>query len=135
MATVTGKVGCSSPIMVDAFSYLKEVTGDATRAVTAKVTIPSPSMLYMRGGRKSVSSAVYPDLAEFWQDVAAAYRGRSDISPIEAAPICSWTMYRSPIYAIRSFATAAGSTATIRKRCRAPLQTQSTPRYADVRPA
>jgi len=31
-------------------------------------------MLYMRGGRNSVSSAIYPDLAEFWQDVALAYQ-------------------------------------------------------------
>jgi 5-methyltetrahydropteroyltriglutamate--homocysteine methyltransferase len=75
VATVTGKVSCSQPIMVDAFTYLKEVTSARSgTAATPKVTIPSPSMLYLRGGRKSVSSAVYPDLAEFWQDVAAAYR-------------------------------------------------------------
>lgn len=69
VATVTGKVGCSKPIMVDAFTYLQGVTSG-----TAKVTIPSPSMLYMRGGRNAVSSMVYPDLAEFWDDVAVAYR-------------------------------------------------------------
>lgn len=69
MATVTGKVGCSRPIMVDAFAYLRSITSG-----TAKVTIPSPSMLYMRGGRNAVSSAAYPDLAEFWHDVAVAYR-------------------------------------------------------------
>jgi 5-methyltetrahydropteroyltriglutamate--homocysteine methyltransferase len=85
MATVTGKVGCSRPIMVDAFAYLQGVIGETGRAdadagaaadagATAKVTIPSPSMLYMRGGRNAVSSAVYPDLSEFWQDVAVAYR-------------------------------------------------------------
>jgi 5-methyltetrahydropteroyltriglutamate--homocysteine methyltransferase len=69
MATVTGKIGCSKPIMADAFSYLKGITSQ-----TAKVTIPSPSMLYMRGGRKAVSSSVYPDIAEFWHDVALAYQ-------------------------------------------------------------
>jgi 5-methyltetrahydropteroyltriglutamate--homocysteine methyltransferase len=69
MATVTGRVGCSSPIMVDAFAYLHGITRG-----TAKVTIPSPSMLYMRGGRNAVSRDVYPDLAEFWADVAAAYQ-------------------------------------------------------------
>jgi 5-methyltetrahydropteroyltriglutamate--homocysteine methyltransferase len=31
-------------------------------------------MLYMRGGRNGISSAVYQDLAEFWHDVAIAYR-------------------------------------------------------------
>jgi 5-methyltetrahydropteroyltriglutamate--homocysteine methyltransferase len=81
MATITGKVGCSKPIMVDAFAYLQAVIGEtdnagagSTATATAKVTIPSPSMLYMRGGRNAVSSAVYPDLAEFWRDVAVAYQ-------------------------------------------------------------
>jgi 5-methyltetrahydropteroyltriglutamate--homocysteine methyltransferase len=67
--SVTGKVGCSSPIMVSDFSYLKENTKQ-----TAKLTIPSPAMLHLRGGRSSISKAVYPDLAEFWADTAAAYR-------------------------------------------------------------
>ncbi len=75
VATVTGKVGCSRPIMVDAFSYLQSVTSAHDIAgATAKVSIPSPSMLYLRGGRKAVSNAVYPDLAEFWRDVASAYQ-------------------------------------------------------------
>jgi 5-methyltetrahydropteroyltriglutamate--homocysteine methyltransferase len=77
MATVTGKVGCSKPIMVDAFAYLQSVTGApglTGGGATAKATIPSPSMLYMRGGRNAVSSAVYPDLSQFWQDVAVAYQ-------------------------------------------------------------
>ena len=69
MATVTGKIGCSKPIMVDAFAYLQGITRG-----TAKVTIPSPSMLYMRGGRNAVSKEAYPDLAEFWRDVAFAYQ-------------------------------------------------------------
>jgi 5-methyltetrahydropteroyltriglutamate--homocysteine methyltransferase len=69
VATVTGKVGCSKPIMVDAFAYLQGVASG-----TAKVTIPSPSMLYMRGGRNAVSREVYPDLAEFWHDVVIAYQ-------------------------------------------------------------
>jgi 5-methyltetrahydropteroyltriglutamate--homocysteine methyltransferase len=66
---VTGKVGCSQPIFVDAFSFLKQHTKQ-----TAKLTIPSPAMLHLRGGRSSISKAVYPDLAAFWADTAAAYR-------------------------------------------------------------
>jgi len=69
IATVTGRIGCSEPIMVDHFAFLKSIT---TR--TAKMTIPSPSMLHLRGGRAAISKQVYPDLAEFWADVAAAYR-------------------------------------------------------------
>jgi 5-methyltetrahydropteroyltriglutamate--homocysteine methyltransferase len=67
--SVTGKVGCSRPIMVEDFAYLKSVTPK-----TAKFTIPSPSMLHLRGGRASISKAVYPDIDAFWSDVAAAYR-------------------------------------------------------------
>jgi len=69
IATVTGKIACSRPIMASHFDFLKSVT---TR--TPKMTIPSPSMLHLRGGRAAISSQAYPDLAEFWADVAAAYR-------------------------------------------------------------
>ena len=69
IATVTGKIACSAPIMAEPFAFLKAQT---TR--TAKMTIPSPSMLHLRGGRAAISTSVYPDLAEFWADVAAAYR-------------------------------------------------------------
>lgn len=69
IASVTGRVGCSRPIMVEHFEFLKS----ATRR-TPKMTIPSPSMLHLRGGRASISAQVYPDLARFWEDVATAYR-------------------------------------------------------------
>ena len=67
--SVTGNVRCSKPIMADHFAFLKSAT-----AKTAKMTIPSPSMLHLRGGRKSVSTEVYPDIGEFWLDVSAAYK-------------------------------------------------------------
>jgi len=69
IATVTGKVGCSRPIMTAHFAYLKSIA-----RATPKFTIPSPSMLHLRGGRGAISKAVYPDLGAFWDDVAAAYR-------------------------------------------------------------
>ena len=69
IATVAGKVGCSKPIMADHFAFLKSVA-----KATPKFTIPSPSMLHLRGGRNAIAKDAYPDLAEFWQDVAAAYR-------------------------------------------------------------
>jgi 5-methyltetrahydropteroyltriglutamate--homocysteine methyltransferase len=55
--------------MADDFAFLKSVTRR-----TAKYTIPSPSMLHLRGGRNGISSAVYPDMAVFWDEVGAAYR-------------------------------------------------------------
>ena len=38
-----------------------------------KLTIPSPNMVHYRGGPASVDPAVYPDMEEFWADLAAAY--------------------------------------------------------------
>jgi 5-methyltetrahydropteroyltriglutamate--homocysteine methyltransferase len=69
IATVTGKVACTRPIMADHFAFLKAAT---TR--TPKMTIPSPSMLHLRGGRAAISRDAYPDLGAFWADVAGAYR-------------------------------------------------------------
>jgi len=67
--TVTGRIRCAGPIMVDDFAFLKSVT-----TKTAKMTIPSPSMLHLRGGRAAISREIYPDIETFWADVAAAYR-------------------------------------------------------------
>jgi 5-methyltetrahydropteroyltriglutamate--homocysteine methyltransferase len=69
MASVTGRVECSRPIMADDFAFLKSVTHQ-----TAKYTIPSPSMLHLRGGRNAISKTVYPEIGAFWDDVGAAYR-------------------------------------------------------------
>ena len=66
---VTGPVRHVKPIQVDDFRFLKSLTHR-----TPKVTIPSPTMLHFRGGREAISRAAYPDLAEFFADVAGAYR-------------------------------------------------------------
>jgi 5-methyltetrahydropteroyltriglutamate--homocysteine methyltransferase len=65
---ITGRVRHQQPIELDTFKFLK----GATRR-TPKVTIPSPTMC-LRGGRAAVSLEAYPDLAAFYEDVAAAYR-------------------------------------------------------------
>jgi 5-methyltetrahydropteroyltriglutamate--homocysteine methyltransferase len=66
---VSGKLRYSKDIMIGDFMFLKSITRK-----TAKFTIPSPSMLHLRGGRAGISSEVYPDLQEFWHDAALAYR-------------------------------------------------------------
>ena len=65
---VTGKVGHARPIQLQDFEFLRSVT---TR--TPKVTIPSPTMLHFRGGREAISREAYPDLEQFYADVAAGY--------------------------------------------------------------
>jgi 5-methyltetrahydropteroyltriglutamate--homocysteine methyltransferase len=66
---VTGKLGFSGHPMIEHFRFLKE-----NARVTPKMTIPSPSVLHFRGGRKAVSESVYPDMAEFFHDLGLAYR-------------------------------------------------------------
>jgi 5-methyltetrahydropteroyltriglutamate--homocysteine methyltransferase len=78
MIRVTGKVKRSRPIFVDSFRYMKSVAKH-----TAKQTIPAPAMLHLRPGRSGISKEAYPDLAEFWTDVGAAYR--AEIKELGAA--------------------------------------------------
>ena len=68
IATVVGKLDYARPVMVNDFAFLKSQTRR-----TPKQTIPSPSMLHMRAGRKGVSSDVYPDIDVFWADAAKTY--------------------------------------------------------------
>ena len=68
MLTVNAKVRRARPVMLDGFRFLKGLT-----ARTPKVCIPSPTWIHMRGGRKTVSEAVYPDVAEFWADLVRAF--------------------------------------------------------------
>ena len=66
---ITGPVRHVKPIQVDDFAFLRSVTRR-----TPKVTIPSPTMLHFRGGREAISREAYPDLEQFFADVATAYR-------------------------------------------------------------
>jgi len=66
---VTGKLGRPGGIFVDDFRFLKSVT-----KATAKITIPSPTTMHFRGGREAIDAKAYPDLAEFYADLARVYR-------------------------------------------------------------
>jgi 5-methyltetrahydropteroyltriglutamate--homocysteine methyltransferase len=66
---VRRKVRRARPMMLDHFKYLRSV---ATR--TPKFTMPSPSILYHRGGRAAISRDAYPDLDALWADVGQVYR-------------------------------------------------------------
>ncbi|MGW8189048.1 5-methyltetrahydropteroyltriglutamate--homocysteine S-methyltransferase [Sphingomonas hankookensis] len=66
---ITGKVAHARDIQRADYEFLASCT---TR--TPKVTIPSPTMLHFRGGRDAIDVATYPDLEDFYADLAAAYR-------------------------------------------------------------
>lgn len=66
---VTGKLRHVKNIQVDDFNFLKSVVTE-----TPKVSIPSPTMVHFRGGRKGIDIEAYPDLDEFFEDLAQVYR-------------------------------------------------------------
>ena len=70
---VAERVTLEQPIFVDDFAFLQETVASSASGLTPKLTIPSPSMVHYRGGRAAISKDVYPDLEQFWEDLAAAY--------------------------------------------------------------
>lgn len=66
---ITGKVDfpLDHPFL-EHFKFLK-----ANTKVTPKMTIPSPTVLHFRGGRRAISQSVYPDMQAFFEDTAKAY--------------------------------------------------------------
>jgi 5-methyltetrahydropteroyltriglutamate--homocysteine methyltransferase len=68
---VVDKVRHVKDIQLADFQYLKSQISPGS---TAKVTIPSPTMLHFRGGRAGISKEHYPELdPQFYDDVAKAY--------------------------------------------------------------
>ncbi len=71
MISVVDKVRHVKDIQRADFEYLKS---RISPGFTAKVTIPSPTLLHFRGGRAGISRAHYPELEpDFYEDVARAY--------------------------------------------------------------
>ena len=65
---VTGRLVRPHPIFVEHFRYLQSVA-----RVMPKLTLPSPSILHFRGGRGVIDREAYPDLAQFYADLARVY--------------------------------------------------------------
>ncbi len=66
---VDGKIDVDGPIFGADFEFLQSVVTSAT----AKLTIPSPSMVHYRGGAAAIDPSVYADEDAFWDDLSAAY--------------------------------------------------------------
>ncbi|MCD7035435.1 5-methyltetrahydropteroyltriglutamate--homocysteine S-methyltransferase [Metabacillus sp. GX 13764] len=64
---VTGKLDFTDHPMLEDYRYLHKIAGSHT----AKMTIPSPSMLHFRG---EMNKDIYPDEEEFFSDLAKAYK-------------------------------------------------------------
>src|ERR1700761_784647 len=75
---VTRPLSMDKTIFGDHFAFLQSVAdGQLSRQgapLVPKLTIPAPSMVHYRSGiRAVVDEEVYPDVEQFWTDLAAAY--------------------------------------------------------------
>ncbi|RYP60991.1 hypothetical protein DL770_009876 [Monosporascus sp. CRB-9-2] len=76
---VVDKISHPKPIQVDDFKFLESqmaaaAGSSAERKVSAKVCIPSPTMLHFRNSRETIDAAAYPVLDPFFDDVARVYQ-------------------------------------------------------------
>lgn len=66
---ISGRLRHNRGIETENFKYLAAVTER-----TPKLCIPSPTILHMRGGRGAIDPHAYPDIDEFFADLAQVYR-------------------------------------------------------------
>jgi 5-methyltetrahydropteroyltriglutamate--homocysteine methyltransferase len=71
--SVVGPLRHTRGIQVDDYRYLASCVTQ-----TAKVSIPSPTMVHFRGGRAAIDIDAYPDIEDFFHDLAACYRAELD---------------------------------------------------------
>ena len=77
---VTGKIEHVKPIQLADYQFL---ASRVDAGAMPKVSIPSPTMLHFRAGRAGIPEDVYPEMDEFYADVAAAYR--AEVESLAAA--------------------------------------------------
>jgi 5-methyltetrahydropteroyltriglutamate--homocysteine methyltransferase len=85
----SGKLRVDGPITVSDYAFVAGATHGA-----AKVTIPSPTRMHFHGGRYAVSREAYPDIEEFFADIARIYQ--REIASLEAAG-CRYVQIDDPL--------------------------------------
>lgn len=66
---IVDKVRWAGPTNVEDFKFLSSCVTTAL----PKVTLPGPAYIHFRSGRANISRDVYPNLDDFWSDLAGAY--------------------------------------------------------------
>lgn len=66
---VTGRIHYAPHSFVQDYRFVHENAGGAV----PKITIPSPSVLHFRGGRRAVDTHTYPEMDGFFADLGNAY--------------------------------------------------------------
>ncbi|KAI0385286.1 UROD/MetE-like protein [Hypomontagnella monticulosa] len=75
---VVDKIGHPKPIQVDDLKYLdSQIAANGVKA-TAKVCIPSPTMVHFRNTRETIDEKAYPTLEPFFEDLARVYQEELD---------------------------------------------------------
>ena len=72
---VTERIRWSGSANTDAFKYLASIVEPQS---VPKVTVPAPQEYYFFKRRSDSISKVYPDLSQFWDDMADAYKREVD---------------------------------------------------------
>ena len=80
---VAGKLTRPAGIFVDDFKFLASVAEASVAKPMPKLTIPSPTIVHFRGGREAIDAKAYPQMAAFYDDLAAVYR--AEIADLAAA--------------------------------------------------
>jgi 5-methyltetrahydropteroyltriglutamate--homocysteine methyltransferase len=75
---VTDKIRHVADVAVEDFKFTQAATSRL-----AKVTLPAPSFVHARGGRDAIDRTAYPDLGDFYHDLAEAYH--AEIAALAAA--------------------------------------------------
>jgi 5-methyltetrahydropteroyltriglutamate--homocysteine methyltransferase len=83
------KLSAGGPILVEDYRY---VADHAHRR--AKITIPSPTRMHFHDGRRAVSEIAYPDIEDFFADLAELYR--REIAALEDAG-CRYIQINDPL--------------------------------------
>ena len=68
---ITNRLQRRGGIETNNFKFLQSVT-----LRTAKLCMPSPTILHMRGGRAAIDQQAYPEMDGFYADLAHVYRRR-----------------------------------------------------------
>ncbi len=76
-----GKLGRTKPLALNEFNDLKPIAQAA--GLTPKQVMPSPTLLHFRSGRAGVDTKAYPDMGEYFNDLARVYR--EEIAALYAA--------------------------------------------------
>jgi 5-methyltetrahydropteroyltriglutamate--homocysteine methyltransferase len=80
---VTGQLGHPErAVQVEDYVFLRDMLAKTLERsgenATAKVCVPSPTMLHFRGGRASIDIESYPEMDDFFDDLAAVYQQELD---------------------------------------------------------